>query len=117
MSGAHVLAVAGTQALASGGSMFPTPVGVMLAIFGPRLRDCRGDCLDARRHGQAEQSLRVSEDPLGEAKEVLYRPGPLDPSNPYIRAGLADCPPVRVQLTDGVPVRVLPHPRNPRASQ
>src|SRR5690348_8120022 len=24
-------------------------------------------------------------------------PGPLDPSNPNIRAGLADCPPVRVQ--------------------
>ena len=30
-------------------------------------------------------------------------PGPLDPSNPNIRAGLADCPPVRVQLTAGWP--------------
>ena len=35
MSGAHVMAVAGTQALASGGSSFPTPIGVMLAIFVP----------------------------------------------------------------------------------
>jgi len=29
------MAVAGTQALASGGSSFPTPVGVMLAILVP----------------------------------------------------------------------------------
>ena len=29
------MAVAGTQALASGGSSFPTPVGVMLAISVP----------------------------------------------------------------------------------
>ena len=28
-------------------------------------------------------------------------PGPLDPSNPNIRAGLTGCPPVRVQLTAG----------------
>lgn len=35
MSGAHVMAVAGTQALASCGSSFPTPVGVMLAILVP----------------------------------------------------------------------------------
>jgi len=34
-----------------------------------------------------------------------------------IRAGLADCLSVRVQLTDGVPVRGLPHPHNPRVSQ
>lgn len=30
-------------------------------------------------------------------------PGPLDPSNPNIRADLADCSPVRVQLTAGWP--------------
>ena len=56
----------------------------------------------ARLHATiARALLRAPEDPLREAKEMLHRHGPLDPSNPNIRADLADCPPVRVQLTDG----------------
>jgi hypothetical protein len=58
----------------------------------------------ARLHATiARALLRAPEDPLREASERLHRPGPLDPSNPNIRAGLADRPPVRVQLTAGWP--------------
>jgi hypothetical protein len=43
MSGAHVMAIAGTQALASGGSSFPNPGRRDAGDLGPRLRGCRGD--------------------------------------------------------------------------